>query len=458
MVNPSSFARPGGRGLWLHALVSLALATAARAGGPPCLASVEVTPSRAVVGQQVAYIARVLRRPDVGTVSWVQGLSFPSFRAEWLPGLTGHTRLLKQGTPYLVYEERRALFPMRAGRLEIPRASLSCALYAPAGGAGQSVVVEVPASALDVDDPSPSGRPRSWSGLVGPVDVKLAVEPSAVALGDTVRVTLTLTGDGNLWAAPAPFGQTPFEGSDGLATEVFARTPELAFDPSEHLHLRRVFAFELVPRRPGRLVIPSYELSFFDPTVRRFAVWKTQPIEIAVASQSGEDTSHVFDVDGRQSEAASSAAPVLEERRGSAVSLFALAGLVLVATGGAALFSRRLRGVRPAPNAMSRALQDADRARGAGNTDAERRALARALRAGLEGAVLAKAEKSSRARAASGVLSADELAERAQGDQALAAAAAILQADERARFAEGAEGPDAQRLRVAATALARRRP
>jgi len=456
VVKPSRSVRPRRRGPWLHIMVSFTLAVAAHAEGPPCLASVEVTPARAVVGQQVAYIARVLRRPDVGTVSWVQGLSFPSLRAEWLPGLTGHMRLLKQGTPYLVYEERRALFPMRPGRLDIPSASLSCALYSPPGGIGRSVAVEVPGSAVDVDEPPQSDRPRSWSGLVGPVDVKLAAEPPAVALGDTVRVTLTLVGDGNLWAAPAPFGQAPFEGSDGPTAEVFARPPELTFDPGEHLHLRRVFAFELVPRRPGRLVIPSYELSFFDPTLRRFAVLKTEPIEIAVASQGGEGAGRAFGPDGKHSEAASSAAPVLVERRGGAVSLLALGGLAVVVAGSAAVFLRRRRGRRSAPNAMNEALQDAARARRAGNADAEHRALARAVRAGLERAVFAHAERSSSAHPATGALSADELAERAQGDHTLAAAAAILQADERARYAASGEGPDAPRLRAAADTLARR--
>ena len=103
----------------LHFIVSALLAPAAQAEGPPCLTQVEVTPARAVVGQQVTYRARVMRRPDVGTVSWVQGLTFPSVRAEWLPGLAGQTRLVTKGTPYLVYEERRALFPLRAGHLEI---------------------------------------------------------------------------------------------------------------------------------------------------------------------------------------------------------------------------------------------------------------------------------------------------------------------------------------------------
>ena len=436
-------------------MVSLALTAAAHAEGPPCLASVAVSPGRAVVGQQVAYTARVLRRPDVGTVSWVQGLSFPSFRAEWLPGLTGHTRLVQEGTPYLVYEERRALFPMRSGRLAIPMASLSCALYAPAGGAHRSVAVEVPAAGVEVDEAPDAGRPRSWNGLVGPVDIKLEAEPPAVALGETVRVTVTLAGDGNLWAAAAPFSQAPFENTDGVIAEVFARTPELSLDPGEHLHLRRVFAFELVPRRPGRLVIPPYELSYFDPRADRFSVAKTERVEIAVASQAGEQDPHPLGPDRIHPDTTSSPAPVSVETTGGAASPGPLAALAFVLASSAAVVWRRLRGPKGAPNTMRAALQDADRARRASQPDAERRALVRAVRAGLERRVLAKAESES-VRPTAGALSADELAERAQGDPRLAAAAEILLADERARFAQSGEGPDAERLRAAADTLARR--
>jgi hypothetical protein len=431
--------------------VSLTLAAAAHAEGPPCLASVEVAPSRAVVGQQVTYMARVLRRPDVGTVSWVQGLSFPSFRAEWLPGLSAHTRLRKQATSYLVYEERRALFPMRPGRLEIPAASLSCALYAPAGGERRTIALEVPASAIEVDEPPQSGRPHSWSGLVGRVEVKLTAEPSTVALGDTVRVTVTLAGDGNLWAAAAPFGQAPFERSDGA--EVFARTPELAFDPGEQLHLRRVFAFELVPRQSGRLRIPSYELSFFDPTLQRFEVSKTEPLVIPVVAQEREGL-HAFGSDREPSEAAR--APVSVEPGEGTVSPFMLGGLVLAVASGAALALRRRRARARAPDRVSDALRAADRARQSGDADAERHALARALRAGLEHAVLGPAE-SSGARPAVGALSANELAERSQGDPTLATAAEILLAEEHARFARSREFPATERLRAAALRLSRHR-
>jgi len=436
------------QGLWLHSIVSLALAVAAHAEGPPCLASVEVVPSRAVVGQQVIYTARVLRRPDVGTVSWVQGLSFPSFRAEWLPGLSGHTRLRKQATSYLVYEERRALFPMRPGRLEIPVASLSCALYTPAGGERRSIAIQVPSSAVEVDEPPQAGRPHSWSGLVGPVELRLTAEPSAVALGDTVRVNVTLVGDGNLWAAPTPFGRAPFERD---LAEVFARTPELAFDPGERLHLRRIFAFELVPRQPGRLLIPSYELSFFDPALQRFAISKTEPLVIPVETQGSQGDARDFGSDRKRTEA--TRAPVSVEPGDGAVSPFALGGLILAAASGAAFALRRHHAGARAPYRMSHALRAADQARRAGDHDAERHALVRAIRAGLEHALCAQAEGSG-ARPMAGALSVNELAQRAEGDPTLATAAEILLAEERARFANSnREFPAPDRLRAAAHAL-----
>ncbi|HKE11536.1 MAG TPA: hypothetical protein VKE73_08195 [Myxococcota bacterium] len=424
------------------------LAVAAHAEGPPCLTQVEVTPARAVVGQQVTYRARVMRRPDVGTVSWVQGLTFPSLRAEWLPGLAGQTRLVTKGTPYLVYEERRALFPLRAGHLEIPPASLSCALYVPPGGATRSVAVRVPAAALEVDEPPLSERPRSWSGLVGPVDAKLAAEPAAVALGDTVRVTLTLTGEGNLWAAPAPFGPASFEGSDGLASEVFAKPPALSVDPGEHLQLRQVFAFELVPRRAGRLVIPSYDLPFFDPARHRFAALRTEALEISVARSAGEGAPHT----GTPPAAGSSAASIDVKPRGSI--LFVLGGLAALVLGGSAAVLAMWRRTPEPSLPMYTALQDAARARRTGDEEAERRALVRALRAGVERALF-PAERAA-AHLAKPALSVDELAARAQGDDVLVRAAEILRADERARFAAGGEGPDTARLRAAVDSLARR--
>ena len=79
-----------------------------------------MNPTSALVGQQVFYRARILRRLDVTKVSWVQPLAFPDIRAEWLPGRAEDTRVVRDGATYLVREEQRALFPNRPQRLRLP--------------------------------------------------------------------------------------------------------------------------------------------------------------------------------------------------------------------------------------------------------------------------------------------------------------------------------------------------
>src|SRR5690606_26023523 len=91
---------------------------------PACLAETTLDPPRAVVGQQVLYRVRILRREGAAGLRWMQPLSFPSFRAEWLPGRSPDPRIAGIGAGRIVFEERRALFPARAGTLAIPPAAL----------------------------------------------------------------------------------------------------------------------------------------------------------------------------------------------------------------------------------------------------------------------------------------------------------------------------------------------
>ena len=95
----------------------LALALpAAAAEAPLCRTSVLVEPAEAFVGQAVLYRVRIEQRRDVVDLRWEESLSFPALRAEWIPTLTGPG----SSEATLGVEERRVLFPSRAGRLALP--------------------------------------------------------------------------------------------------------------------------------------------------------------------------------------------------------------------------------------------------------------------------------------------------------------------------------------------------
>ncbi len=422
------------------AVAAAALATGAAAEGPPCLVTTSAEPQLAFVGEQVTYTLRVLRRPDVANVSWERPLAFPSFRAEWLPGQMGQARVSEGGSHYLVYEDRRALFAVRAGRLEIPSASVACTLWAAPGDARRSVLVEVPGALVEVRDPPEAERPPGYAGIVGRADVTVQADPRSVTLGGTVHVSVTIVGEGNLWAAPAPFEDGIGRDSDGASAELFPRPPELALEPDRRLRVRRIFSFELVPRRTGSLVIPPYELIVFDPASKSYTIVRSQPISLSIAPPLA---------------AAAPPEPAHPPRSGGETAATGLARLLVPALWTAALLgvaaggARLLRARRVAGDPVrAEALHDAEMARRAGDAAAEERALARALRAAL-GRALLPTPSSDEDAPSPDALSADELAERATGDPILAPAAGALLEHERARFGGAGSGSGAAPLRTA---------
>jgi len=249
------------------ALAAAALAASPALATPPhlplCRVSVALDPERAFVGQEVVYRLRIQRRRDVRELTWRENLSFPAFRAEWLPGRTSADPVSENGESFVIYDERRAIFPVRAGRLEVPAAGLLCE------SEDETQAVRVPAIGLEVDELPASGRPEDYTGLVGPVAISMTVTPERVRLGESVRVSILVQGEANLWEAPTPFGEGDLEPA---AVEIFQRPRELARDVGRRLALRRYFTFDLVPRRTGALEIPTVRMPYFDPASGRYRV------------------------------------------------------------------------------------------------------------------------------------------------------------------------------------------
>jgi hypothetical protein len=388
------------------ALAALALAAGApafgaRAAAPPrCAASAELLPASAYVGQQVEYRLRILRRRDVTSLEWETPLSFPTFRTEWLPGVSGSDRAEQDGETYLVFLERRALFAAHPGRLRVPSASLRCA-----SSEGSEIAV-VPALTLPVSELPAEGRPPEFSGLLGPVTLRTLVSSERLVLGGSLRLSVVAEADTNLWSMPSP--------RPALAAvadlEVFERPPELARDAGRSLVLRRYFGFDLVPRKAGALQLPELRVPYFDPATGRYAeaVAALPLLRVAEARRAAPDPRPPAEAEAPH--APSSALPVL---LAAAVAAALLAGVAL---------RRRRRAA--APDAISEGLAAARAAAARGDADAAARAAEQALRAALAGG---------------GVPSA---AEAEAGATSAAREAALLLAQlERARFAPDAAPP-----------------
>lgn len=407
-----------------------ALLVCARSGAEPpaCLASVALEPPVAFVGQQVVYRAQILRRDDVRELDWGRAPSFPELRAEALPSLASETSAWRDGRRYEGFEERRALFPLRAGEILVPAASLRC--RAPGGVGEEESEIPIPSVLLRVRELPAQGRPTRFGGAVGRLAVEASVEPDVLALGGSARLAILVEGEADLFGLAEPFDP---EANAGPDLEILARPAELARDAGRRLRLRRWFRYDLVPHRAGGFELPAIEVAWFDPERERYAVASAAPLRFSVRAAAGiaePERERAARGGGDEPEARAGAAP----SRAALVATLALVGALFAA---AAALALRARARRETPERGVRdALQRAAAACAAGERERENAALALALRLALEaaGTTGARADSS------------EELLTATAHDPELRAAVELLAHLDRARFATEADPAPSARL------------
>jgi len=351
----------------LAALALLVAAPAGAAAEPPlCRAEVLLEPARAFVGQPVLHRVRIVQRHEVVDMRWETSLSFPAFRAERILGGGGAP---ERSATTETHEERRVLFPARAGRLALPAARIACE------SAGRVETAVVPAAELVAEDPPVAGRPAGYAGLIGPVELSVYATPDRVALGESISLAVTVQGETNVWAAPVAFSFPPD------VAELFERPSELARDMGRTLRLRGYRSFDLVPRRAGVLEIPELRVAYYDPGAGRYAVARAPALTVEVSERKV----------AAATEPAPDAPPTAERPAGSgrlaAVALALGAALGL----GAGLWIGRRRRPRRAGGALTDERSETRAALGQalarGDADAAAGAASRLLRLELEPAL-----------------------------------------------------------------------
>lgn len=260
-------------------------------------------------------------------------------------------------------EFRRALFPTRAGELEIAASKLS---YVGEGGAQR----ELPVRGVRVRvRPLPDGIPPD--ALVGRLELHVAGGDDRVRLGKSLPVTIDLAGDANVWDAAAP----PLERLLGADVEVFGEAPRLSIgENAGRATTRRTFRYALVPARAGRVHLAPLEMDYFDPATGQLATARSEALAFDVF-EGGAD--------------AEPRSPFKKRAPLASGEPFALWPVVL---GAALLFAASLWYLRRAQRAqLARALGPSapspriafDAARAARGSSEFHSLLARALRAGV---------------------------------------------------------------------------
>lgn len=223
---------------------------------------------QAYVGEQVSYALDVYERRTYLGIHLRKPPSFTDFFTEELP--EGEPVIKRVGTTdYRVRPGlRRALFPQRAGTLEIGAAELSV-------GGRQRILS--PALTVEVLPLPAEGRPPGFSpNNVGRFTITAEVDRTTLAANEPVTLRVTIGGEGNVkFVDPGPWPE--IEGMRRYDPKVETRLRKGAVLGGE-----RRYEILLIPERGGTIEIPAHALAFFDPEEERYQVVRTDPIVLTV--------------------------------------------------------------------------------------------------------------------------------------------------------------------------------
>ncbi len=229
------------------------------------------------VQEQVTATLRVYHR--VGLRNLSADLKFPGFRKEKLKGPVRTTRVVN-GIGYRVFEISTALFPLSAGRIEIPAGIVEFDEVKPANpqkpfdpfdpfGPGsifknatplEHKTLRTKATPLEVQPLPAENRPADFSNLVGTFKISARLSRTEVEVGDTATLTVTVAGRGNIQdlALPSPDWGENFKAYPDQST--FHQT-----HTSQAISGEKVYIFALIPLKTGPLTVPPMGLTYFDP-------------------------------------------------------------------------------------------------------------------------------------------------------------------------------------------------
>ena len=207
-------------------------------------------------------------------------------------------RVIRDGIEYQTATIRRvALFPTGSGERTLEPLGIQAQVRVPErrqrdifgdifGGSSlfdRRVPVAVASRPVTIEvQPLPTdGRPGSFTGHVGELDISATVDRVSVAANEAVTYRLAVTGTGNLRALAPPEIAFPDE------FEVFPpETTDRIAPGGGSIQGTRTYEYVLIPRAPGSVTFPPVEVSYFDARSSSYGTARSQPVEITVTGDA----------------------------------------------------------------------------------------------------------------------------------------------------------------------------
>ncbi len=187
---------------------------------------------------------------------------------------------LVQGRWMDLYALHEILFPLEAGRLLIPPASVEYGVPVSFSifSREERYVLHSDSIAITVLAPPAAGRPEDDRQVAGEgLALALSVVPADTRVGEPITVLATVSGIGNatLWPEPALRWPTGFR--------AYPAETNVSVAPQGGLVAgSKVFSYLVVPDSVGTFVLPGVRYPYYDVATGGYAVARTPPLALAV--------------------------------------------------------------------------------------------------------------------------------------------------------------------------------
>jgi hypothetical protein len=240
--------------------------------GQDLFAEAEVDVPAPYVGQQMVYTFRFYQAVNLWGQPQYEGPTFTGFWSEQQSNQQEY-QVQAAGRIYGVTEIQTILFPSVVGPVTIDPARLTI----PGGFFRSGKTLQTKPVELNVQ-PLPANAPEGFGGAVGQFSLKASVDTTQGRVNEPLTWKVTLSGQGNLNAAPDPVwpempGWRDFESQATVNTEI--RDGRSVGS--------RVYERLLVPSAAGEHTIPPLEYVYFDPAAGQYQTIRTEPVPVSIA-------------------------------------------------------------------------------------------------------------------------------------------------------------------------------
>lgn len=186
------------------------------------------------------------------------------------------------GRTFRAFRLRRSYTATRSGTLAFPESYLEFGrveetFFGSSRARPETYYVQAPAFSIEVVALPEEGRPIDYGGAIGTLALRADAAPRDVDAGESIKLTLTFTGAGNLefFTAPDPSRDARFAGF-----RYFGKTESKSFE-------RREVVYDLAPLSSAVTEIPSLRLPVYDPQAERYVLLESEPIPVRVRDLVG---------------------------------------------------------------------------------------------------------------------------------------------------------------------------